>query len=323
MSVPPQPLPPGEGSGQSREVPAWEYPGLGRVLVHFIKRTGSVEVGGKTQALDNGYVEVKGQRYIVLGGIDAPEVGIELPLGINAVFDKSCAAMGDVAAAGKVAFTGPVHVKSVSASSIQFAGDLDSFGVVFAREGSLEGRGDVNAGDVKARDNISVYGDIRGQLVMALNGFLQANSIKGEAILGRLGINALTGGMGYGSDKPTAERPSCMIWCNEGRIYSAKDITTGKICAGQDIQTSDGDLTLVGDAFCLGAKINGRVLDSAGKPAADNVYSRYAWECWGLGDRKSRIPPKEIPEEELVRKLEHSPFAIDRWEKYFTKYETD
>jgi hypothetical protein len=319
MSVPPKPASPGEEGGR-RDLPAWEYPGLDARLARLVLREGTMGFKGRSYDVRDGYAVIGGEKYMVLGNIRSPEFSFKVPIGLNAAFDGTCESMGDVEAAGRLSFTSKTGAKAIAAYSIAFNGGLSAWGAVHARAGAIEGSGDVVAAEVKAAGNVVVYGGITARLIMSRDGFLSANDLTGEAILGSRGVMAMGGRIGYGEGTSPPQRSISVVWSNEGRIYSAGDIATGKICSAQDILTSDGNLRIEGDAFCLGAKINGQVLDGRGGAAAERVYSRRAWECRDADGRTVRMPPKDVSADDLERKLERTPFAWDRWERYFKDY---
>ncbi|MBD3387886.1 MAG: hypothetical protein GF416_02450 [Candidatus Altiarchaeales archaeon] len=321
MSRPPAERPPGEGAPLERAPKAWEYPGLDARLLKFVKREGQVGFRRRAHDIDDsGYVEIGGLKYMVLENINSPRFSFTVPMGLNALFDRSCKAMGVVGAGGSVCFAGPVDVKNLESAGITFDGGISSWGSVHAREGEIKGRGDIIAEQVKARSNIGVYGSVSAQLVMSLDGFLSADSVRGEAILGSRGVLAMNGSLEYPNEANTDVRRICLVWSRDGRIYSKGGIRTGSICSSQDILTSEGDLQIEKDAFCISANIKGRVVNSKGEDASTNLYSRRGGQILDEYDRKVMVPARDVDPDDLYRKVERSPFAWDRWEQYYTRY---
>jgi len=309
-----KPIGPGEEWGGGRILKPWEFPGVSASLARRIQREGWAEVSGKKLPLDqNGYVRIGAGKYMVLTGIKSPVVNVETPRGLNVLFDDNCTDAGIVDIHGGCYISGRLAVKTMAADRIRYVNGLSAFGEIIAKETDIEGRGFIEAAEIKARGSINVAGDAKADVIMANTGAVMAHTLTGKKILGYTGVYSTVGGISYDVETIGDEAPECLIWCNEGGISSQGTIRTGSVCAGKDINTFKGDLVIEGDAYCMGARIRGRVTDGSGKDASESVYSRCVWECHDEAGRMTRKKAKNIPAKKHLR----TPFDVRRWKEYW------
>lgn len=309
----------GDGDAGRHHRAVWEIAELrNKPFTKNIVRGGFVDVLGRKEEVDaGGYVTVEGLKYMVLAGVNSPELNVEAPY-VNVLFDATCSHAGNVTILGNAFFCGKINAKNIKANSIRFGNGLDAVGLVFASEGDIRGRGDVAASEVKAKNNVSVSGEVSADLVMARQGYLSASGIRAYRALGFLDVIAMTSGISPPKALTRADGIASFVWANEGSVSAVGDISTGQVCAGRSIMVHDGELSLVGDAFCWDAKIGGRVTDYfSNESAPERVYCRNPWVCEDNGGKRARMDAREIAPGDLGEKMEKSPFAIDNWRKYY------